>query len=320
MIMIYMNYETTKADEWPNFFIIGAARAGTTTLYEYLRRAPQVYLPSIKEPRYFLARSINDDIYGRVAIGSTENYLRLFANNSDATAIGEGTPEYLYHDSAAHKIREKVPHAKIIITLRNPINRAFSHYLLLKTLLNIKYSFDHMLKSEWANRKYHLATSLRSPGIIECGFYSHGVSKYLELFGSDKIKIIIFEEWTKDTLNTINEIVEFLGVNYNFDDSITTRKDNASRNYSRTNAFLSSVLNKSPFLSKIIYLRLPAFARDLLRNINNMQLSVRSSSSSSPNELMSNEIRELIRDIYSKDVKELEKILGRRLPWQDFQI
>jgi hypothetical protein len=315
-----MNYETTKADEWPNFFIIGAARAGTTTLYEYLRRAPQVYLPSIKEPRYFLARSINDDIYGRVAIGSTENYLRLFANNSDATAIGEGTPEYLYHDSAAHKIREKVPHAKIIITLRNPINRAFSHYLLLKTLLNIKYSFDHMLKSEWANRKYHLATSLRSPGIIECGFYSHGVSKYLELFGSDKIKIIIFEEWTKDTLNTINEIVEFLGVNYNFDDSITTRKDNASRNYSRTNAFLSSVLNKSPFLSKIIYLRLPAFARDLLRNINNMQLSVRSSSSSSPNELMSNEIRELIRDIYSKDVKELEKILGRRLPWQDFQI
>jgi hypothetical protein len=316
-----MNYETTKADEWPNFFIIGAARAGTTTLYEYLRRAPQVYLPSIKEPRYFLARSINDDIYGRVAIGSTENYLRLFANNSDATAIGEGTPEYLYHDSAAHKIREKVPHAKIIITLRNPINRAFSHYLLLKTLLNIKYSFDHMLKSEWANRKYHLAKSLRSPGIIECGFYSHGVSKYLELFGSDKIKIIIFEEWTKDTLNTINEIVEFLGVNYNFDDSITTRKDNASRNYSRTNAFLSSVLNKSPFLSKIIYLRLPAFARDLLRNINNMQLSVRSSSSSSsPNELMSNETRELIRDIYSKDVKELEKILGRRLPWQDFQI
>ena len=319
--MIYMNYETTKADEWPNFFIIGAARAGTTTLYEYLRRAPQVYLPSIKEPRYFLARSINDDIYGRVAIGSTENYLRLFANNSDATAIGEGTPEYLYHDSAAHKIREKVPHAKIIITLRNPINRAFSHYLLLKTLLNIKYSFDHMLKSEWANRKYHLGTSLRSPGIIECGFYSHGVSKYLELFGSDRIKIIIFEEWTKDTLNTINEIVEFLGVNYNFDDSITTRKDNASRNYSRTNAFLSSVLNKSPFLSKIIYLRLPAFARDLLRNINNMQLSVRSSSSSSsPNELMSNETRELIRDIYSKDVKELEKILGRRLPWQDFQI
>ena len=111
MGMIYINSQTKKTDMWPNFFIVGAARAGTTTLYEYLRRVPEVYLPSIKEPRYFLARSIYEDIYGRTAVGNTKNYLDLFAN-SIATAIGEATPEYLYHESAAHKIREKVTSCK----------------------------------------------------------------------------------------------------------------------------------------------------------------------------------------------------------------
>ena len=158
MAMIYMNSQTNKTDIWPNFFIVGAARAGTTTLYEYLRRVPEIYLPSIKEPRYFLARSIYEDIYGRLAVGNTKNYLELFAN-SNATAIGEATPEYLYHDSAAHKIREKVPHAKIIITLRDPISRALSHYLLLKGLRKIEYSFDEMVKSEWANNKIDLGGS-----------------------------------------------------------------------------------------------------------------------------------------------------------------
>ena len=317
--MIYMNSQTNKIDVWPNFFIVGASRAGTTTLYEYLRRVPQVYLPSIKEPRYFLARSIYEDIYGRTAVGNTKNYLDLFAN-SDATLVGEATPEYLYHDSAAHKIREKVPHAKIIITLRNPISRAFSHYLLLKSLLNIEYSFDEMVKSEWANNKLDLGGS-RSPGIIECGFYSHGVSKYLELFGSDRIKIIIFDEWTKDAINTINAILEFLNVNYKFDDSVAVQKENAFRSYRRGNDFINSVMRKYPLVRRI-YVRLPAFAHDSLKNIHHRQLNMRSSSSSSSspsNESMSDETRELIRDIYWKDVKELERILGRRLPWQDFQ-
>ena len=81
---------------------------------------------------------------------------------------------------------------------------------------------------------------MRSPGIIECGFYSHGVSKYLELFGSDRTKIIIFDESTKDPTNTINAIAEFLNVNYKFDDSITVQKENASGSYSRGNTFLNS--------------------------------------------------------------------------------
>jgi hypothetical protein len=314
--MIYIDSKTSKTDVWPNFFIVGAARAGTTTLYEYLRRVPDVYLPSIKEPRYFIARSIYEDIYGRVAVGNTKNYLDLFAKSS-ATAIGEATPEYLYHDNAAHKIQEKVPHAKIIVTLRNPINRAFSHYLLLKGLRNIESSFDEMVKSEWAKNKLDLGGSLRSPGIIECGYYSRGVSKYLELFGAHKIKIIIFEEWTKEAINTLNAIMEFLNVNYKFDGSVIIQKENTSRSYRRGNDFVYSVITKS-VLFRRIYIQLPTFAHKSLRNIYHRQAGMRSSSFSQ-NESMSSETRELIRDIYWKDVKELERILGRKLPWQDFQ-
>jgi hypothetical protein len=170
------------------------------------------------------------------------------------------------------------------------------------------------------NNKHDLATSFRSPGIIECGFYSHGVSKYLELFSSDRVKIIIFDEWTKDALNTINALIEFLGVNYKFGDSIKIQKDNAARNYGTSIAFLNSVISNSMvsnslLLSKI-YVRLPAFAQDLLKNVYHTLLSIKSSS---PKQSISNETRAVLRDIYWEDVQELEKILGRRLPWQDFQ-
>jgi hypothetical protein len=162
---------------------------------------------------------------------------------------------------------------------------------------------------------------LKSPGIIECGFYSRGVSKYLELFGSDRIKIINFDEWTKDAINTMNAILEFLNVNYKFDDSVAVQKENAFRSYRRGNDLINSVMRKYPLVRRI-YVRLPAFAHDSLKNIYHRQLSMRSSSSfsSSPsNESISDDTRELLRDIYWKDVKELERILGRRLPWQDFQ-
>jgi hypothetical protein len=114
-----------ESSQWPNFFIVGAARAGTTSLYEYLKQASGVYLSEIKEPRFFIADSETRDFYGRNAIGKREEYLRLF-KKADSTVIGEATPEYLYRTQVADAIHKVSPHAKIIISLRNPIYRGFT--------------------------------------------------------------------------------------------------------------------------------------------------------------------------------------------------
>ena len=138
----------------PNFFIAGAPKAGTTSLYHWLAAHPQVYMSPIKEPSYFSLEarpenfapefqanmrrqmaqlsaceggSVQSRFQGFVA--EWEGYLRLFARVTNETAIGEASVFYLWSKTAAQGIAERVPHARILLILRDPAERAFSQYL-----------------------------------------------------------------------------------------------------------------------------------------------------------------------------------------------
>ena len=115
---------------WPNFFIVGAPRSGTTFLYHYLNQISGIFMCPVKEPNYFAA-SINPKRKLIKPIRSKEKYLKLFENVENETAIGEASPTYLWDPQAPKLIHEKIPNAKFIFILRNPIERAFSHYLFL---------------------------------------------------------------------------------------------------------------------------------------------------------------------------------------------
>src|SRR6267142_5190973 len=112
---------------WPNFFIVGAPKAGTTSLYHYLRQAPGVFLPICKEPHYF---SLSEPTPGSCLlfrpITRKSKYLALFRGSEHHKARGDASPSYLVTESAAIRIRAEVADAKIIIMLRDPIQRAFS--------------------------------------------------------------------------------------------------------------------------------------------------------------------------------------------------
>ena len=128
---------------WPNFFIIGAAKSGTTSLYHYLKQHPQIYMSPVKEPRFFAfhGETLEIDRYDQLSradlrliladsITKPSDYLALFNGVKDEKAIGEASPLYLQIPQVAARIHQFIPHAKLLAVLRNPIDRTYSQFLM----------------------------------------------------------------------------------------------------------------------------------------------------------------------------------------------
>jgi hypothetical protein len=121
----------SKTAPFPNFFIIGVPKAGTTSLHRYLNQHPQIFLPKEKEPNTLFCQYFDGDFSDSmdykdiVEYKSMQEYLEIFKDAEEATAIGEAS-FYLYSDNARNTISEIAPSSKFILILRNPANRAYS--------------------------------------------------------------------------------------------------------------------------------------------------------------------------------------------------
>jgi hypothetical protein len=168
---------------WPNFFVVGAPKAGTTSLYEYMKAHPQVFLSDVKEPKYFAPQARE-----RVSL---DQYRRLYQNAAGFPAIGDLSPFYLSEDTAPQAIREASPDAKIIVMLRDPVARAFSHYLMAVAVGHEKASFSQAL-ARYHHREapnWYLSTHY-----IEHGMYAEQVERYLSVFPASHVAIFLFDE------------------------------------------------------------------------------------------------------------------------------
>jgi len=227
----------------PNFFIVGAAKSGTTSLYEYLKLHPEVYMAPIKETHYFstdidntkfrpnYARSLNKDLSKFLESDMEEGifhafvkdwneYVQLFKKVKDEKAIGEVTNSYLYSDIAAKNIITKFPSAKVIMMLRNPVDRAFSHYLMD---LRIGYETDDFMTA----LKKDMARNPKGWGIsnlyVEVGMYSEQVKRYLETFPESQRRIYFFDDFVKNPEATMKDLFRFLGVSEQTDIDFTKK-------------------------------------------------------------------------------------------------
>ena len=114
----------------PNFIVIGAARSGTTALYQYLRRHPDIFMSNIKEPNFFAFENCSLDFEGPGAefvnnsVASWDDYCALFANAPPGATIGEASPLYLWAPQAPACIKRRLPQVRLIAILRNPIEQA----------------------------------------------------------------------------------------------------------------------------------------------------------------------------------------------------
>lgn len=286
-------------DIWPNFFIVGAPRAGSTSLYEYLKETKRVFMSPVKEPYYF-APSVNPEVNLLRPINDKKKYLELFKNVTDEKAIGEATTSYLWDPQAPNLIHETIPNAKIIILLRDPIERAFSHYLKQISSGSETGTFSDSIKKALNAKPDY------SGLIIETGFYYEQVKRYFKIFGKENIKIIIFEEFIKNTKSQFQEILDFLQVDSKAPDNL----GNIYNPSKQTRGKFSEVIIRNKFLRKIGKNILPRSFGTTLKTVFGKD---------APKPSISEPDRKFLQEIYFEDVKKLEKLLNRKLPWLIFQ-
>lgn len=219
----------------PNFLIPGASRSGTTSLYYYLRSHPDVFMPEKKELRYF---DRNDNF------GDQRAYLENFKCSNGEKIVGESSPPYFYNfvidedgnytfdfETPAERISEFNSDMKILITLRNPVDRAYSQYWKNRNnnSSNEGKSYLQVCKEEAEGDKI---IEERDQCFLYKNKYSIHLKPWFENFPDDQLKIIIFEEWIQNREEVLEEICEFLGVdsNYDFSDVLNEEK-NSSRIY-----------------------------------------------------------------------------------------
>ena len=202
-----------------DFFIVGAPKAGTTSLYHYLSEHPQVEMSSQKEPDYFSDKAINEQgmYYTKNRVNSLAKYESLFVQK-ESVVYGEASVSYLFYENVAEDIKKYNPNAKIIIMLRNPIERAFSHYLMDYRLGLISDSFENVLAKKSKHKNAHLFYQQ----YIEVSKYSKQIQRYLDFFEKDSILFIDYEDFKINVSKTVDQVYNFLHISTEFAADINT--------------------------------------------------------------------------------------------------
>jgi hypothetical protein len=202
----------------PDFFIVGAPKAGTTWLYHNLSSNPGIFLPANKEPRYYSVDAEDrlsftgpgDDLWMRDFVRSGDDYGRLYADAGEGQLCGEASSDYLYRSTvAARRIREEIPDARVIVLLRNPAERAHSNWMHHVRDGRETLPFGDAIRAEsgrirsgWAWWWHYLAR----------GFYGRQLAPFFENFPEDQILIAQYDELQRDPTGLIGRVSSFLGV------------------------------------------------------------------------------------------------------------
>jgi hypothetical protein len=200
---------------------VGAAKAGTTAVHVYLYQHPEVYMSFLKEPKYlsitankFPHNGPGDKKVDDGIIKSREEYLNLFKDARDEKVIGESSADYLYfHDTVIPLIKTISPRAKILIMLRNPVDRAYSAYRHMIMDEREDLSFEKALGSEDKRMRenYEFIWFYK-----DAGFYYEQVKHYIDSFGRENVMICLYDDFVVDSMAVMKDIYRFLDVEEGF--------------------------------------------------------------------------------------------------------
>lgn len=200
----------------PDFFIVGAPKCGTTSMYEYLRVHPQIFMPRIKEPHYF-----GSDLDIRQEPRSREEYLSFFADAGAFQRAGESSVLYLSSKLAAKEIHEFNPQARIIMMLREPVSAMISwHGQLVAMTIEDIFDFEQAIAAQ-ADRKQgkrlpqspRLRSGLQYTTVFS---YADQIERYLNVFPREQVHIIVLDDLKSDAPGTYKRVLEFLDVDASF--------------------------------------------------------------------------------------------------------
>ncbi|MEL6441753.1 MAG: sulfotransferase domain-containing protein [Cyanobacteria bacterium J06621_8] len=296
----------------PDFFVVGAPKCGTTSMCKYLDLHPEIFISKPKEPNYFCYEVIGKNPQSR----NLQEYLSLF-EDADSKTCGEGSPWNLYSKTAATEIYQLNSNAKIIIMLRNPVDFLYSlhsHHIVYSHE-NI-FDFKSALEAE-SDRKLgakipstcHVPTQLLYSEVAQ---FSTQVQRYLNVFGRDKVKIIIFDDFKINTAQVYQEILEFLGVDTSFDPDFLVHNSNKQV----SNPSLYQFFNKPPsWMFEYAKAITPNFLYPLKRKIaSTIRITMRSLLSKNKKRVPLNpKMRDYLIKQYTPEVELLSQLINRDL-------
>lgn len=287
---------------YPDFFIAGAAKSGTTSLWKYLGCHERIFMTKEiqnKELSYFC----ND--YG---VKSLEQYLSFFEKATKHQLVGEVCHTYLTSPESAQWIKSEVPNAKIIIILRNPANRAYSLYkwMIMEGYEN-QPTFEKALEIEPIRRnnsnfKLKRRTYFRNWFYFETGLYSQQVKRFYEIFGKKNTLVLLFEDFKSDPTNVMSKIFSHLDLTPTILNKEQRRVENESKEV-RSVRVQFYIRNRLPkILTKL------SIGSNVQRLIQNFFMSL-NIVKNKRNRLKLDTYNQLM-NMYLNDIEELEKITG----------
>lgn len=307
----------------PDFFLVGAAKAGTTAIQQALDAHPDVYMSPLKEPNFFsddiLVSSLRDDVKKKLEEDNIPEwilngmksprwraYLRdenLYSNLFDPAKAtqkkGEASVSYLYSSNAAQNIFKANDQAKIIIVLRNPAERAFSHFNMEQRMGWMQDDFSSAFEKYKENLKPLWG---KDPLFIAGGLYADQVGRYLSVFPKSQVLILIYDEFKNAPEKTLDAIYKFIGVDSSkVDLKIALKKNNEARE--NKIELLDNAIPKGAFKVKFRRALKSLGLHSVLKNL----LTKPSSNK------MTKEERLLATESYLNDIYELEKLLNINL-------
>jgi len=302
----------------PDFIIIGAAKSGTTAMYELLRRHPDIYFSPVKEPHYFSDFDVREftSAFRRNNVIDPENYFsqsplpqqfQLFINDPDQYSRlyedapegkirGEASTSYLYSERAPKAILKHNPDTRLIAILRNPVERAFSHHTMA---LKYGYTTDDFLTALKKDQAKKEKGWSRSELFLELGHYDDQLERYYKYFPRNQIHVIIHEEWRVQPQKTMNRVTGFLKTTpLNLPEQKTHNTGEVPR-YAQLNQWLHRM-----GLRQYLADQLPTAMKEKLRSWYLKPKEV---------DLMTPEARDFLEEYYRSRIRRLEDLLKRSL-------
>ncbi len=294
----------------PNFLIIGAAKSGTTALHEYLQQHPQVYMTPNKETNFFAFEGEVIDFNGpgdngvkNFSITDLETYQAEFEQVTNELALGEACPSYLYLPKAAPKIKKYIPNTRLIVILRNPVERAYANFLhLVRDNREPHSDFISALKDETTRIENNWEWFWH---YIQVGYYGSQLQRYYEMFSPSQIKVYLYEDFKTKPVALIQDICRFLEIDNTFVPDMSYRPNRSGVPKNRT---IHSFVMKPNLLKDLFKPLLPNIFRQNIKNqvkYNNLEKPPISQSA-----------RQYLIKLYREDIIQCQDLINRDLsPW-----
>lgn len=295
-----------KEVKLPDFLIVGAARSATTSLYYYLKTYDEIYMPLRKEPWFFSYVNKPPDYSSPGAyevVHRLGDYIDLFKASRSDQIIGEASPSYLFtHGRTITNIKdvygELYEKLKIIIILRNPVDRAYSHFMLHKRGYREPLDFEKAIAPET------ISVRLRDNwdifyDYVGCGFYYAQVKAYLDEF--PEVKVVLYDDLAGESGNVLRDLCGFLGVNFRDDVKLGTYNKSGVPRI----GFLNALINRSSLIQGFLMAVIPQPVRMRMKHkVNKLNMKPVG---------MSLKQKDYLSSAFGKDIENLSRLLNRDL-------